>query len=68
VERITVGAIGAPGHRVFYLQAAGGGTRVTLRVEKEQVLMLAVSIEQFLNDLLGRFPALEPPDAEYDES
>jgi len=68
VERITVGAIGVPGHRVFYLQAAGGGTRVTLRVEKEQVLMLAVSIEQFLNDLLGRFPALEPPDAEYDES
>ncbi|MBN2084002.1 MAG: DUF3090 domain-containing protein [Anaerolineales bacterium] len=68
VERITVGAVGQPGHRIFFLQAAGGGSRVTLRAEKEQVLMLAASIEQFLNDLQERFPALEPPDAGYVES
>jgi uncharacterized repeat protein (TIGR03847 family) len=68
VERVTVGAVGEPGRRVFYLQATGGGGSVTLRVEKDQVTMLAVSIEQFLNDLQERFPELEPPDAEYDES
>jgi uncharacterized repeat protein (TIGR03847 family) len=68
VERITVGVVGEPGQRVFYLQAAGGGKRVTLQAEKEQVLMLAVSIEQFLNDLQERFPALEPPDPGYVES
>ncbi len=68
MERITVGAVGEPGHRFFFLQAAGGGNFVTLRAEKEQVLMLAASIEQFLDDLQERFPALVPPDAGYEES
>lgn len=68
VERITVGAVGEPGHRVFYLQAGGAGRQVTLRVEKEQVLMLAMSIEQFLNDLHQRFPDLEEADAGYEEA
>jgi uncharacterized repeat protein (TIGR03847 family) len=68
VEYITVGAVGDPGHRVFYLQAGGGGRQVTLRVEKEQVLMLAMSIEQFLNDLQQRFPGLEEADAAYEEA
>jgi uncharacterized repeat protein (TIGR03847 family) len=68
VERITVGAVGEPGHRVFYLQADGAGRHLTLRVEKEQVLMLAVSIEQFLNDLQQRFPDLKGVDDRYEES
>jgi uncharacterized repeat protein (TIGR03847 family) len=68
VEWITVGAVGEPGHRVFYLQARGAGQRLTLRVEKEQVLMLALSIEQFLNDLQQRFPDLEEADARYEEA
>ena len=68
VEWLTVGAVGEPGHRVFYLQAGGAGRRVTLRMEKEQVLMLAVSIEQFLSDLQQRFPGLVEPDAGYEES
>ncbi|MBN1438092.1 MAG: DUF3090 domain-containing protein [Anaerolineales bacterium] len=67
VERITVGAIGEPGHRVFYLQAGGGEKLLTLRVEKEQVLMLALSIEQFLNDLQQRFPNLAEADARFEE-
>jgi uncharacterized repeat protein (TIGR03847 family) len=68
VERITVGAVGEPGHRVFYLQAGGEGRQITLRVEKEQVLMLAMSIEQFLGDLHQRFPALQEADPSFDES
>jgi uncharacterized repeat protein (TIGR03847 family) len=68
VERITVGAVGEPGHRVFYLQAGGGGRSLTLRVEKEQVLMLAMSIEQFLGDLQQRFPDLAEADPVYEET
>jgi len=67
VERITIGAVGEPGQRVFYLQAGGAGQRVTLQAEKEQVLMLAMSIEQFLNDLNQRFPDLEEADPLYEE-
>lgn len=68
VDRITVGAVGEPGKRVFYLQAAGAGTQITLGLEKEQVQMLALSVEQFLNDLQQRFPTLAEPDDRYEES
>jgi uncharacterized repeat protein (TIGR03847 family) len=68
VERITIGAVGEPGHRKFFLQASGGGEMVSLRANKEQVLMLGVSIEQFLDDLQKRFPDLEAPDPEYAEA
>jgi uncharacterized repeat protein (TIGR03847 family) len=68
VERITVGTVGEPGHRVFYLQARGAGQQLTLRAEKEQVLMLAMSIDQFLNDLQQRFPNLEEADARFEEA
>jgi len=68
VEWITVGATGEPGRRVFYLQARGAGRKLTLRLEKEQVQMLAVSIEQFLNDLQQRFPDLETADPAFDEA
>jgi uncharacterized repeat protein (TIGR03847 family) len=68
VDRITVGALGEPGQRVFYLQAAGAAKRLTLGLEKEQVQMLALSIEQFLNDLQLRFPDLVEADADYEES
>ncbi len=67
VERITVGAVGEPGKREFYLQASGADTFLTLGLEKEQVQMLALSIEQFLNDLRQRFPNLAEADDRYDE-
>jgi len=68
VDRITVGAVGDPGKRVFYLQAAGAGMELTLGLEKEQVQMLALSVEQFLNDLQQRLPNLSEPDDRYEES
>jgi uncharacterized repeat protein (TIGR03847 family) len=68
VERITVGAVGEPGQRVFYLQAAGAGKVLTLLLEKEQVQMLALSVEQFLNDLQQRFPNLTEADTRYEEA
>ncbi|MGH2784374.1 MAG: DUF3090 family protein [Actinomycetota bacterium] len=48
VGRITAGAVGEPGSRVFYLQARAGEQLVTLLAEKEQIRALAVSIEQML--------------------
>lgn len=46
VTFITVGAVGQPGDRVFYLQAAQHGQVVSLLLEKEQALALAAGIEQ----------------------
>jgi uncharacterized repeat protein (TIGR03847 family) len=51
VERITAGTIGDPGARTFYLQARGGGSLVTIVVEKQQVQLLAASILELLADL-----------------
>ncbi|MCA1833849.1 MAG: DUF3090 domain-containing protein [Actinobacteria bacterium] len=47
-DRLTAGAVGEPGRRIFYLQAAGGGQVVTLLVEKEQVQALAETINRLL--------------------
>ncbi len=58
VTRITTGAIGPVGQRVFYIQASKGEELITLIVEKQQVQSLAIGLEQFLADLDERFPDL----------
>jgi uncharacterized repeat protein (TIGR03847 family) len=51
VDRITVGALGPPGQRVFLLQARQGGELVTLKVEKSQVAALATYMGELLQEL-----------------
>jgi len=51
VERITVGALGPPGQRLFLLQARQGGEVVTLKLEKVQVAALSQSLAKLLSDL-----------------
>jgi uncharacterized repeat protein (TIGR03847 family) len=51
VDAFTVGAIGQPGERVFYLQARRGPTRVTVKCEKQQASALADYLRKVLNDL-----------------
>jgi len=51
VSFITLGTVGPPGQRTFYLQAAQGPQVVSLVVEKEQALALAASIERLLTSL-----------------
>lgn len=51
VTRITAGAQGEPGSRIFYLQARSGDQLVTLLAEKEQIGALAASLEQLLDAL-----------------
>lgn len=63
----TVGAMGEPGHRVFYFQAFGDDTEVDVKCEKQQALALAEHLEKLLADLPGdavpEVPAVEalPP-------
>jgi uncharacterized repeat protein (TIGR03847 family) len=68
VSRITTGAIGPPGQRVFYLQARDETTLITLVVEKMQIQSLAVGLEQFLLELAQQYPDLPEAGGEYDES
>jgi len=52
-DLFTVGTIGPPGQRVFYLQAREGDQLVTLKCEKEQVRVLG----EYLGRLLERLTA-----------
>ncbi|HEY4377893.1 MAG TPA: DUF3090 family protein, partial [Acidimicrobiales bacterium] len=52
----TVGAVGEPGGRVFFLQAHAEGTTVSLKCEKQQADALADHLERLLTDL----PAVDP--------
>jgi uncharacterized repeat protein (TIGR03847 family) len=54
-SHFTAGAIGPPGQRVFYLQAAQGRDLVTVKVEKEQVRALG----EYLATLLSRLPRVD---------
>jgi uncharacterized repeat protein (TIGR03847 family) len=51
-DHFTAGAVGAPGARVFYLQAREGRRVVTLKAEKEQVRALG----EYLGGLLAQLP------------
>ena len=51
LDVLTVGTVGPPGERVFYLQARTPVEQVTLKVEKQQVVMLCQAAVQLLADL-----------------
>jgi uncharacterized repeat protein (TIGR03847 family) len=56
VTRLTADAVGEPGQRTFYLQAASGADQVTLLVEKDQVRRLAESLQTWLPELAADRP------------
>lgn len=68
VTRITTGAVGPPGKRVFYLQARGDQELITLIIEKHQVQSLAIGLEEFLSELHKRLPDLAEASGEYQSS
>lgn len=51
VDFVTVGTIGAPGQRVFHLQAKRESDLLTLIIEKEQAAALSNSINSLLEEL-----------------
>lgn len=67
VDRITADAIGAPGHRTFFIQAERGLDRVELLCEKQQVQALADAIDELLANLEREFGLTSESDLEVDE-
>jgi uncharacterized repeat protein (TIGR03847 family) len=51
LDRITVGTVGVPGQRMFFLQARQDDQVVTLKMEKVQVAALAAWVAKTLEDL-----------------
>jgi uncharacterized repeat protein (TIGR03847 family) len=56
VSRITLDAVGAPGQRMFMLQASQGTSTITLKLEKEQASILASSVLELLDSLDEKYP------------
>jgi len=54
---LTVGTIGPPGQRTFFLQGGRGAQTVSLIIEKEQAVLLGSSLESFLEELNRKSPA-----------
>lgn len=51
VDAFTVGTIGRPGSREFFLQARRGTTRVSVKCEKQQASAIADYLRRVLSDL-----------------
>lgn len=51
VDAFTVGAIGSPGSRTFFIQARRGTTWVTVKCEKQQAAAISTHLRRLLSDL-----------------
>ncbi len=51
IDKVTIGAVGEPGRRVFLLQARTGMQTMTLKLEKTQVAALSAYLGRMLNEL-----------------
>ncbi len=51
VDAFTVGTVGRPGERTFYLQARSGSDRVSIKCEKQQTAAMAQYLRRVLSDL-----------------
>ncbi|MCP4425209.1 MAG: DUF3090 family protein [Chloroflexi bacterium] len=56
VSYLTIGAVGSPGNRIFYLQGSQGKQTISLIMEKEQARMLADSFHTLLAELDEKHP------------
>lgn len=59
-DRFVAEALGQPGHRTFYLQAAQGSRIVTVALEKTQVAVLAERLAELLREVEGRGGRMPP--------
>jgi len=67
VDRITVGTVGEPGSRTFFLQAREDSLLVSLKVEKGQVAALAQRLGDLLHENPANSPIPEPADLDLEE-
>ena len=61
VTHLTIGTVGEPGNRTFYLQGSRGNQTISLVIEKEQAQMLANSFESLVAELDEKYPNQIPP-------
>jgi uncharacterized repeat protein (TIGR03847 family) len=59
VSHFTVGTVGEPGKRVFFVQGSRGSELISLIIEKQQAQMLANSLEPLLDELQEKFPVMQ---------
>jgi uncharacterized repeat protein (TIGR03847 family) len=59
VSHLTIGTVGPPGQRVFYIQGGKGTDLLSLIIEKQQAAMLASSLETLLEELAKKYPVEE---------
>jgi uncharacterized repeat protein (TIGR03847 family) len=51
IDRFTVGTIGQPGDRTFFLQVRSGNTLISLSIEKSQVAAMAERLRYMLKEI-----------------
>ncbi len=56
VSFLTVGTVGEPGNRTFYVQGSQGTETISLLIEKEQAATLAANFESLLKELTEKHP------------
>jgi len=66
LDRFTVGTVGPVGRRVFLLQCRNSSVTLTVKVEKQQVSVLAEYLVRLLGDLPS--PGDVPSDMELEDS
>lgn len=64
-SHITIGTIGEPGNRTFYLQGSQGQQVVSLIIEKAQAAMIAEAIEGLLKDVATNHPELSQAESKF---
>lgn len=62
VQRLTAGAVGPRGQRVFYVQVRRGNRLISLLAEKEQIRALADAVARLLDSLAEKNPRLSTSD------
>lgn len=67
VGRITAAAVGEPGQRTFYLQARKEEVLVSLLLEKQQVALLSMHIEELLERIGVPDDEQDPDDLDLEE-
>lgn len=62
VERFTVGTVGMPGERTFYLQFRSGTTTLSTSLEKSQVAALSERLNFMLKEVRLAHPLIPRPE------
>jgi len=61
-SRLTIGTVGPPGQRTFYLQGIQGRTVVSLVLEKQHAQALAAGIDELLEEISEQYPLDRDPE------